>query len=102
MSLMILGGKVKEDKGISNEGPFESIKGFLKVHFENDASMFTLHLLGVGDIFLYYDGIIISFGEKATLALTNDTRKERLYVINNDLGYKLVGGITKADRSEVL
>ncbi|KAH0706629.1 hypothetical protein KY285_011132 [Solanum tuberosum] len=40
-------GKVEKDEGVSNEGPLQLVKGFLKVYFEDHIGLFAFHFVKV-------------------------------------------------------
>lgn len=59
-------GEVEEEKGVSDKGPFQSVKSLFKINFDNHAGVLAFHFCKVGKCFLHNDSIVrgSSIGQK--------------------------------------
>lgn len=94
-----LGGELKEEKGVSYERPFNSIKSLFQVNLKDHVRGYTFYFFAMEDIFLDNDGMITgsSFREEAGLTGVNEMREKRLDSVDDGFSNEFIDGVTESN-----
>lgn len=90
-------------ESLSNERPFNSVKGFFQVNFKDHTGLLTFYFLEMGDHFLDNNSIVKgpSVRKETCLAITNNPSQMGSKSPSNYFFDELVLGVTQPNRPEV-